>query len=184
MSSVQPLALEDVDSKLRETLQPTVDRLGYFGEFFQYSAHAPAVLNGFMQYSGALRTALPDDLNEVIALTVCTHLGLAYERIQHERLSVKLGLDPAWIATLVGRSGGMALTPAQQAVRALSLAVVTNKIDEARAAMARVVSQAGEAVAVAALFQATRFAAVCTIGRLFDLQLPVTSIFEDEPRNI
>ena len=29
------LAFEDVDDALRAQLKPTVDRLGYFGEFFQ-----------------------------------------------------------------------------------------------------------------------------------------------------
>ena len=180
MTTIKPLALEEVDPKLREMLQPTVDRLGYFGEFFQYGAQAPGVLTGFMQYSGALKAAIPDDLNEALALTVCAHLGLDYERIQHERLAVKLGLARDWIATMVGCSDTATLTPAQQAQRALAIAVSDGKIAEAREAAARLATEAGEAVAVAALFQATRFVAVCVIGRVFDLQLPITSIFAEE----
>lgn len=181
MTTIRPLTLDEIDPKLRETLQPTVDRLGYFGEFFQYAGHAPGVVTGFMQYSGALKGALPDDLNEAIALTVCTELGFAYERVQHERLSLKLGFDRAWIATMVGRSDEGVLTPAQEHARALSLAILADRLDDARGALAALASETSEAVAIAALFQVTRFRDVCVVGRLFDMKLPVGSIFSEEP---
>ncbi len=179
--AIRPLALDEIDPKLRETLQPTVDRLGYFGEFFQYAGHAPGVLAGFMQYSGGLKGALPDDLNEVIALTVCTELDFAYERIQHERLSLKLGLEREWIAGLVGRANQGTLTVAQESVRALAIAILVDRRDDARAALDALATETDEAIAVAALFQVTRFRDVCTIGRLLDMRLPVASIFPDGP---
>jgi hypothetical protein len=181
MTTIRPLTLEQVDPKLRDMLQPTVDRLGYFGEFFQYAGHAPGVLTGFMQYSGALKGALPDDLNEAIALTVCSHLEFEYERVQHERLSLKLGLEREWIATLVGRSDKAVLTAAQQSVRVLALAVLAGQLDDARAALEGLAAETDEAVAVAALFQVMRFRDVCSIGRLLDMRLPVASIFSGEP---
>lgn len=181
MTTIRPLTLDEVDPKLREMLQPTVDRLGYFGDFFRYAGHAPAVLTGFMQYSGVLKGALPDDLNEVIALTVCTKLDFAYERIQHERLSLKLGLDRAWIATLVGRSDQTVLTAAQTHARALAVAIIADELGEAREALDALAAETGGAVAMAALFQVARFRDVCSIGRLLDMRLPVASIFSDEP---
>lgn len=180
MAAIRPLALDDVDPKLRETLQPVVDRLGYFGEFFQYGGHAPGVVAGFMHYSGALKGAIPDDINETIALTVCSHLGFAYERIQHERLALKLGFDRDWIASLVGRASAAQLTPAQLCARDLSLAILDDRVAEARAVVERLAAETSEAIAVAALFQITRFRDVCTVGRLFDMQIPVPSIFADD----
>jgi len=181
MRTVRPLTLDEVDPKLREMLQPTVDRLGYFGDFFQYAGHAPAVLTGFMQYSGALKGALPDDLNETIALTVCTKLDFAYERIQHERLSLRLGLDRAWIGTMIGRSDGGVLTTAQRHARTFALDLLAGNHDDARERLALLAEETSEAVAMAALFQVTRFRDVCSIGRLLDMRLPVASIFSDEP---
>jgi hypothetical protein len=181
MTTIRPLRLDEVDPTLRDMLQPTVNRLGYFGAFFQYAGHAPAMLTGFMQYSGALKGALPDDLNETIALTVCTKLDFAYERIQHERLSLKLGFDRTWIATLVGRSDEEVLTTAQGHARTLAISFLAGESAEALGALDALAAETSEAVAMAALFQIARFRDICSIGRMLDMQLPVASIFSDEP---
>lgn len=181
MSGLTKLALEDTDPGLQAMLKPTVDRLGYFGEFFQYAAHSPGVLEGFMKYSGALKSALPPNLNELIALTVCTQMQLPYERIQHERLSQTLGLDRAWIAELVGRGTGATFTEPERMARALTLQVVAGQQAEAQRTLAALAGVAGSPVAVSVLFQITRFMSVCTLGRLLDVSLPVPSIFEGKP---
>ena len=90
------LSLEDVEPALRAELEPTVARLGYFGEFFQVFSAVPGAVLTFMGYTKAVKAPLADSENEVLALTVCAALGDSYERIQHERLSVRLGLDSAW----------------------------------------------------------------------------------------
>jgi len=87
------LAFEDVDDALRAQLKPTVDRLGYFGEFFQVAAHVPGAVPAFMTYTAAVKAPLADAQNEVLALTVCSMLEADYERIQHERLSKRLGFS-------------------------------------------------------------------------------------------
>ncbi|WP_156677708.1 hypothetical protein [Sphingomonas profundi] len=180
MADIRPLSLEQIDPALRATLQPTVDRLGYFGAFFQYGGHVPDVLTGFMKYSGTLKAALPDDLNETIALTVCAQLDFAYERIQHERLSLKLGFAKDWVALLVGRPSHAALTSAQRAARDLALAIAGSRPEQARDALGRLAAEQGEAQAMAALFQASRFASICMVGKVLDMQLPVPSIFADD----
>lgn len=180
MSAIEPLTIGQVAPELRTLLQPIVDRLGYFGAFFGYAGHAPGPLAGFMQYSGALKAALPDDLNEAIALTVCTRLDFAYERIQHERLAVKLGLARDWIAALVGRSSPADLAGSQAAARALALAVLDDRLADAKLALDALADAEGPAVAVAALFQVTRFREICAIGRLFAIKPPVASIFADD----
>lgn len=176
---ISRLAYEKVEPSLRPVLEPIVDRLGYFGEFFQYAAHAPDVLSGFMAYTAAIKAALTDRINELIALTVCTALDCAYERVQHERLALRLGFDRAWIAALVGSGDVSALDDADRAVRALALAVAARDERAGRSALAAVATEFGEAAAIGMLFQITRFMTICSIGRLLDIALPVGSIFDE-----
>ncbi len=177
MAHIAPLDFTEIDNGLQALLQPTVERLGYFGDFFRYGAHAPSVLTGFMGFSGALKAALPDDVNEALALTVCTTLDFPYERIQHERLAEKLGLDRGWIAAMVGRPSEAEITPLQQAARDAALAMIEGRHETARAAAERIAALTSPSVAIAALFQATRFMQVCALGRTLDMQLALPSIF-------
>ncbi|HEX7884157.1 MAG TPA: carboxymuconolactone decarboxylase family protein [Afipia sp.] len=177
---VTALSFDALDEGLRTALAPTVERLGYFGEFFQYVGHAPAALSGFMDYTAAVKSLLPDRLNEMVALSICSALKCSYERIQHERLSDRLGLERGWIAALVGRAPVTGLPTDELAVRALAIAVATRNVDGARSSLAIVAGTYGEPTAIALLLQATRFVSICTIAELFALSLPVSSIF-DEP---
>lgn len=181
MSGLTKLEFKDTDASVQNLLKPSVDRLGYFGEFFQYVAHAPAVLEGFMKYSGALRTALPPNLNELIALTVCTQLQFPYERIQHERLSQTLGLERGWIAELVGRGAGAQFSDQERLVQDISLLVISGQHAEARKKLEALAAEAGNPLAMGVLFQITRFMTVCTMGRVLEVSLPVPSIFEGHP---
>jgi len=83
-----------------EMLRPRVERLGYLGEFFRCAAHQPSALISFMAFTDDLKHALPDRITETVALTVSTDLGNAYERHQHERLSIKLGFGEDWIRAI------------------------------------------------------------------------------------
>src|SRR5213596_3824964 len=94
---IQRLSAEEMPPELSERLRPRVERLGYLGEFFRCAAHQPAALISFMAFTDDLKQALPDRITETVALTVSTELGNAYERHQHERLSIKLGFGEAWI---------------------------------------------------------------------------------------
>lgn len=182
MSETPPakLAFDETPPDLQEMLKPTVDRLGYFGDFFAYAAQSPDVLKGFMQFSAALKKALPDDVNEALALSMCDRLDFPYERIQHERLSEKLGFDRDWIANMAGRGGEAAkLTDLQAAAKRLGHAVASGHIAEARQALAAIAASEGDELAVATLFQATRYQQICVLGRTLDMQLPVASIFGD-----
>lgn len=52
MSQTIPrLQLQDMRPDLAEYLTPRVRRLGYLGELFQVSAHAPDVLLDFMRFT-------------------------------------------------------------------------------------------------------------------------------------
>src|SRR5258708_29808144 len=98
MSAVIPrLSMAELDPDLAELLRPKVERLNYLGEFFQFTGHQPRALISFYTLTEDLKKALPDNLTELVALTVATLMDNAYERVQHERLALKLGLSGAWI---------------------------------------------------------------------------------------
>src|SRR5712691_11879710 len=98
MSDLIPkLSQEEMAPELAAILRPRVERLGYLGEFFRYTAHQPHALMSFLGFTEDLKKALPNGLTEVVALTVAAFMSNAYERVQHERLSLKLGFGEAWV---------------------------------------------------------------------------------------
>ena len=173
---------EELDPSLREFLKPTVDRLGYLGEFFQVAAHVPGAIPAFMQYTGAVKAKLSDAQNEVLALSVCAMLEADYERIQHERLARKLGFSLDWIAAAEGRPGShpSALKDDERRLQALAQVVVPSHGLRCEAELKAVVDQLGHEKAVAALLQISRFITIAVICNALALELPVPSVF-DEP---
>src|SRR6266568_6247955 len=98
MSELIPkLSQEEMAPELAAMLRPRVERLGYLGEFFRYTAHQPQALISFLDFTEDLKKALPNNLTEVVALTVASFMSNAYERVQHERLSLKLGFGKDWV---------------------------------------------------------------------------------------
>jgi len=175
------LGLDAVDPAVRDLLGPTVERLGYFGEFFQVAAHVPGAIPAFMQYTGAVKAPLADAHNEVLALTVCGALEADYERIQHERLAKRLGFTLDWIAAASARAGShaSALKDDERKLQALALAMVSTHGlrcgDELRAA----VDALGPEKAVAALLQVSRFVTIALMCNALSLTLPVASVFDE-----
>jgi alkylhydroperoxidase family enzyme len=174
------IAHDDLDPALKEFLKPTVERLGYLGEFFQVTAHVSGAIPGFMQYTAAVKAPLADAQNEVLALTVCNMLEADYERIQHERLSLRLGFSLEWIAAACGRTGAHAssLKDDERALQALAQAVVTSQGLRCKAELDTVVKLLGPQKAVAALLQIARFVGIALLCNALALELPVPSIFE------
>src|SRR5258707_11051131 len=102
MSALIPtLSMTELDPELAEILRTKVERLNYLGEFFHCAGHQPRALISFYTLTEDLKKALPDNLTELVALTIATKLNNAYERVQHERLSLKLGLSEAWVREVV-----------------------------------------------------------------------------------
>ena len=91
------LEFEDLDPDLAKVLEPRVERLGYLGEFFKCTAHQPAALLSFNEFTENSKKGLPKRLVELIALSISTKIGNDYERNQHERLSVRLGFGREWV---------------------------------------------------------------------------------------
>ena len=142
MSQLIPrLSLAAMSPALAELLRPRVERLGYLGEFFQCAAHQPHALMSFMTFTEDLQRALPDNLTEVVALTVAGLMGNAYERIQHERLSLKLGFGEPWVRDVISlkADGQSALTEEELLVQNLVLAVVIRRGHDTRAELEAVI---------------------------------------------
>src|SRR5713226_9846747 len=96
-ASIPRLAMTELDPDLAELLRPKVERLNYLGEFFQCTGQQPRALMSFYMLTEDLKEALPDNLTELVALTIAAKMKNAYERVQHERLALKLGFNEAWV---------------------------------------------------------------------------------------
>jgi len=164
---------------LQTALRPRVERLGYLGEFFQCGANQPQALLSFVRFTEELRAALPDRLTEVVALTVASRMGNEYEQYQHERLCRSLGYPEEWVRSVLARRpvGQAALSPEEQAVQALVMALLDRGGREVTAELAAVVAAGGTPAAIGILFLTGRYVTHALMVNALQLQPPVTSIF-------
>jgi alkylhydroperoxidase family enzyme len=180
-ASIPRLQLADMPPALADYLTPRVRRLGYLGELFQVSGHAPDVLLTFMQFTEALKDALPDKLAETAVLTTATLMENAYERNQHERLCVRLGFGRDWISDVERLEPHQAphMSDDERAVQRYVVAAVTTHglaaHDEFEDLAARL--PAAQAVAIAMLVG--RYVTHALVVNTFRLSPPVQSIWED-----
>ena len=177
---VEPLDLDSLPQSLQEALRPRVERLGYLGDFFRYSAHQPDALAHFHAFTEALKSALPPELTEVVALTVASRKGNDYERNQHQRLAHSLGFPTDWILGLCGDADEPAsLDPGQQAVRRLAIAMVDERSDAMGAALDSVTRIWGQQIAVGVVLLCARFLAHAAASAAFGLAPPVPPLLAD-----
>jgi alkylhydroperoxidase family enzyme len=175
------LALADMDPEVADMLRPRVERLGYLGEFFQVAALQPAALKSFYRLTEELKKALPDRLTEVVALTVAAVLGNAYERVQHERLSLKLGFGEAWVREVLARSpsdSSTSLSEPERAAQSLALAVLERGGRDTRRELVAAVKAVGPEQAVALLLLIGRYTCHAQFVNCLELAPPVASPLE------
>jgi Carboxymuconolactone decarboxylase family len=175
MSDLIPrLSLEQMPEKLAEMLAPRVKRLGYLGEFFQCAANQPDALICFQNFTEALKKALPDRLTEVVALTSAQLMGNAYERTQHERLSLNLGFGQAWVNEVLslGESVNGSLLEPEIAVQRLVAAVIQRRGYNTRTELERVIFLIGHEKAVAVLMLIGRYITHAFIVNSLELPPP------------
>lgn len=175
------LGLEELAPELAEKLRPRLERLGYLGEFFACAGHQPAALAGFVDFTEALKQALPARLTQLVALSVAGELGNDYERNQHERLALRLGLERAWIAAVNERDPehASAFDATDRAAQALALAVVRRSGRDVAGELADVVDRVGAEQAVGVLLLIGRYVAHALFVNALGIRPPVPSIFED-----
>ena len=176
-SSIPRLSITDLDPDLAELLRPRVERLNYLGEFFQCTGHQPRALISFYTLTEDLKKALPDNLTELVALTIAAKMNNAYERVQHERLSLKLGLSEAWVREVVSllskREGNLSET--ELVVRKFVLAVIERGGHETGAELEEVVKAIGHEKGIGVLMLIGRYVMHALIANSLALKPPVSS---------
>ena len=178
MSRLIPrLSAAEMLPELAELLRPRVERLGYLGEFFQCAAHQPQALVSFQNLTEDLKRALPDHLTEVVALTVATLMENAYERIQHERLSLKLGFGEPWVRAVISlkADGSGGLSQPEVLVQRLVLAVIARHGHDTDAELEAVIHAIGHEQAIAVLMLVGRYVTHALIVNCLNLAPPVPS---------
>jgi alkylhydroperoxidase family enzyme len=120
------LSAKELPPALASFLRPRVERLGYLGEFFQCTAHQPEALLSFLEFTEHLKHALPKNLTEIVALSIAVLMDNAYERVQHERLSLKLGFSEGWVREVLSLAadGYRILSEQEQVVQQFVISVV------------------------------------------------------------
>jgi alkylhydroperoxidase family enzyme len=175
------LTFEELEPRLAEALQPRYQRLGYLGEFFRCMGHQPVALRAFVEFTEGAKADLDKRTIEVIALTVASATGNAYERNQHERLCIRSGLSRTWVQQIERLEPNQAdgLSPEDCNIQRWVLAVAERRFTAAREGFQTYLEQVGTAKAVAALLVVGRYVAHSSMVQTLGLSPPVASIFED-----
>lgn len=193
MASLHPIDFADLEPALQDALRPRFERLGYLGDFFRVMAHQPAALLHFDRFTEESKRALGPAHAELVALTAATRLGNDYERHQHERLAVALGLSTVWVADverLVPDDLHTRLDETERAIQAFVLAAIDTLVPPVPGSRATasaesfggVVELVGDAEAAAVALLAARFVGHALVSRACALTPPVPSIFAEEER--
>jgi alkylhydroperoxidase family enzyme len=177
------LPQEKLHPELEAFLRPRIERLGYLGEFFQCTAHQPEALLSFLEFTDHLKHALPNNLTEVVSLSVAQLMNNSYERVQHERLSLKLGFGEKWVREVLSLSanGNGALSEQELLVQQLVVAVIHRKGHDTTRELEAVVQSIGPAMTIAVLMLIGRYMSHAMIVNSLNLDAPVPSPLESQP---
>jgi len=169
--------MAELDPQLADMLRPKVERLNYLGEFFQCTGHQPEALMSFYKLTEDLKLALPDNLTELVALTIAAKLGNAYERVQHERLALKLGFSEAWVREVISLKAnpGGELSATELRAQRLALAVLERQGHETNPELEEVIRAIGYKDAIAVLMLIGRYVMHALIANCLALKPPVSS---------
>ena len=182
---VPRLQAEEMQPELAEFLAPRIQRLGYLGEFFQCTAHQPAALLKFLEFTEELKHALPNHLTELIALTIAMSMDNAYERVQHERLCEELGFSPEWLNAVLSRDGsddGQVLTHTERSVRQLAISVVKRGGRNTTHEFQAVINAVGVQPAIAVLMLISRYMSHAAMVNTLDLPPPALAVARGRSR--
>ena len=182
MSDLIPrLKFEDLREDIAASLAPKYERLGYLGEFFAATAHLPDALKAFIDFTDAAKGGLDMRLVEIIALTVATMKSVAYEKNQHERLSVKLGYGRDWVEAVerLAPKDQDGLTGVEKTVQHFVIEAVNRDGQDTAALLEGVVEELGVEQAIAVLMVMGRYTTHAIMVNSLNIKPPVPSIFED-----
>jgi uncharacterized peroxidase-related enzyme len=95
VTRIHPLSLEAAPPKVQETYKAIEAKLGVVPNMMKTMANSPAVLDGYLAFSGALaKGTLPARLREQIAIAVAQANQCEYCLSAHTFLGAKAGLTP------------------------------------------------------------------------------------------
>jgi alkylhydroperoxidase family enzyme len=168
------LSTQEMPPVLASFLNPRIKRLGYLGEFFQCTAHQPEALLSFLEFTEHLKHALPSNLTELVALSIAALMDNDYERVQHERLSIKLGFSEEWLREVLSLSsdGHGVLSHQEWMVQQLAISVVKRGGRNTTAEFEAVTRSAGPAHAIAVLMLIGRYMSHALIVNTLNLAPP------------
>ena len=179
-AGIRALDFDELSPALQDAFRARYERLGYLGGFFRYASHQPDAILAFNEITESLKGALPEDLAELVALTVASRLDNRYERHQHEQLSIKRGLGEEFVAAAISdEDQPAAFDERQSAVRALTLAVLADFGNGANDRLAEVAKMLGEDAAIGVLLFIGRYVAHAVVSNTLELEPPVPSIFDE-----
>ena len=180
--SIPRLTFDQLPLEIADALRAKVERLGYLGEFFAATAHQPAALKAFIDFTDEAKGELDMRLVEVIALTVSTMKRVAYEKNQHERLAVRLGYGRDWVAAVecLAPEAQAVLTAIEKCVQQFVIAAVTRDGADTSHLLEAVVKLLGVAPAVAVLMVMGRYTTHAILVNSLAIKAPVPSIFDDD----
>src|ERR1700757_1107028 len=179
MSDLIPrLSREKLHPELEAFLQPRIQRLGYLGEFFQCTAHQPEALLSFLEFTEHLKHALPNNLIEIIALSVAVLMDNDYERVQHERLSLKLGFSEEWVREVLSLTveGPPILSQQEWVVQRLVISVAERGGRNTTPEFEAVTRAIGPAHAIAVLMLIGRYMSHALIVNTLNLAPPAIPV--------
>ena len=176
-ASIPRIAHEELPAELASFLKPRVERLGYLGEFFQCAAHQPEALLAFLELTESLRHALPENLTEVVSLTITTVMENVYERVQHERLSLQLGFSKEWIRDVLRVTPDAApeLSEDEREVQRFAIAIFERNGHKTDAELETVIRLIGAPSTIAVLMLVGRYMAHALIVNTLNLAPPIPS---------
>lgn len=175
------LEFDQLAPELARYLEPRVKRLNYLGEFFKCTGHQPQALLAFMEFTEAAKGSLPQRLVELIALTAAGWMGNAYERNQHERLSMRLGFGREWVAEVnaLKPQAAATLSPIERQLQEFVIAVLDSRGHGMGEKFSELLAQLGAEQSTAVLMVVGRYVVHALIVNTLALAPPVPSIFED-----
>lgn len=177
MQTPPRLDFDQLTDGLKRELDSKVSRLGYLGEFFQVAAHQPVALEHFIRFTETLKSALPINLVELLALTISTLSSNAYERVQHERLALKSGLSEDWVRAVerLAPDGAAELSEIERAAQRLALGMAQNQGHGAKGEADAFLALTDAATLMGVMLTVGRYLAHAAICNTLEIKAPVTS---------
>ncbi len=93
MQNITAVNYETSEGKAKQLLDGVNAKLGFVPKMMATMATSPAVLEGYLNFSGALGSSLNAKLREQIALTVAEINGCRYCASAHSAIGKMVGLD-------------------------------------------------------------------------------------------